>query len=367
MASFNLGKIKGDKGEKGDIGPKGEKGEKGDRGERGTDGFTPVFSIAQTQSLPYDSEPYVELDSTDAQNPVLRFHIPRGKDGNDASGDMQSTQYDKNQRKTDIFEYADKLSEDSFKKTGGTFIGQVRAYVSEPEDICVRNFSVAETLPTGAKNGDICVLVKKKSNITLKDIELGSTVLIKEDGALHEYIVFSNDTKYSGSTALLRKNLLNSSVVYEKDNTNVYSQSDVDIFLNSVFINSLDERIRNELKQVQVEPNMFRSVFIASREDINSFNYFENGSAKSQADNGSGGVYWTRTRSGETGVYCYNTVGDSTVFNASGNYFVRPMIVLPCETYVENADTSSGIGFKVPDNRGGIYIFKNGEWSECEL
>ena len=33
MASFNLGRIKGDKGDKGDTGAKGERGEKGEKGD----------------------------------------------------------------------------------------------------------------------------------------------------------------------------------------------------------------------------------------------------------------------------------------------------------------------------------------------
>ncbi len=367
MASFNLGKIKGDKGEKGDIGPKGEKGEKGDRGERGTDGFTPVFSVAQAQSLPYDSEPYVELDSSDAQNPVLKFYIPRGKDGLDASGDMQSAQYDKNQRKTDIYEYADNLAEASFKKEGGAFIGQVKAYVSEPEDACVRNVSVAGALPINAKNGDVCILTKKKSDITLKDIEPGSTVLIKENGVLREYIVFSNNTRYSGKVELIRNNLLNDSVSYNKSNIKAYSQTDIDVFLNSVFINSLDERVRNKLCEVQVENNLSRRIFLASREEISGFASFKDNSFKAQTDSGNGGVYWTRTPAGEITVYCYNIEGESTILTANEKYYVRPVIVLPCDTCVENSDTGSGMGFKISEDKGGIYIFKNGEWSECEL
>ena len=367
MASFNLGKIKGDKGEKGDIGPKGEKGEKGDIGERGTDGFTPVFSIAQTSTLPHDSDAYVELDNSDEQNPVLKFYIPRGKDGNDASGDMPSAQYDKNQRKTDIYEYADKLAENSFKKDGGAFIGQVKAYVSGPEEICVRNVSVAEVLPSNAKNGDICVLTKKKSNITLKDLGLGSCVLIKENGVDREYMVFSNNTRHSGKTELLRKNLLNSRVVYEKSNVSKYTQSDVDIFLNSVFINSLDECVRSELTETMIEQNVFRKVYIASREETSSFNYYDNNSFKAQTDSGGYGTYWTRTPTGETSVYCYNDAGNGTVFSVTGMLFARPVIVLPCDTCVENADTASGMGYRLLEGKGGIYIFKNGEWSECEL
>ena len=93
MASFNLGRVKGDKGDKGDTGAKGErgeKGEKGDTGARGIDGRTPVFAVGETVTISPEEEAHVELNSDDAENPVLSFYIPRGHDGRDAMGDMLS-------------------------------------------------------------------------------------------------------------------------------------------------------------------------------------------------------------------------------------------------------------------------------------
>ena len=98
MASFNLGRIKGDKGDKGDPGIKGDKGEKGDRGERGergSDAPIPVFSVGTTSTLPSSMEAYVEIKTEDSENYVLNFSIPKGKDGNDASGDMNKSVYKK--------------------------------------------------------------------------------------------------------------------------------------------------------------------------------------------------------------------------------------------------------------------------------
>jgi len=137
--------------------------------------------------------------------------------------------------------------------------------------------------------------------------------------------------------------------------------------LNSVFISSLDESVRSKLTDALVEPNTSRKVYIASREELSSFNYFEGNTLKAQTDSGNNGVYWTRTPAGESSVYCYNTAGESAIFGAAESRCVRPVIVLPCDICVENADTGSGMGYRLLDGMGGIYIFKNGEWSECEL
>lgn len=367
MASFNLGKIKGDKGEKGDIGPKGDKGEKGDRGERGADGNTPVFSIAQTETLESGTDAFVELDSSDASNPVLKFFIPKGRDGNDAFGDMQSAQYDKNGRKTDIFEYADKLSESAFKKDGGTFTGEVNAHSSLPEDICVRNISIGNALPGAAKNGDVCVLTKKISDITLGDIEPGSTLLIKENGSYHEYYVIAKNSYLQNGTALMRKKLLNNTVIYSKENSSTYSQSDIDMFLNTVVFNMFDGSIRDKMMYVPVESNLNRKIFLPTSTDITPLTNFEEGTYKANIDGGSAGTYWTRKIIGSANVYCVDTAGAFLSSSAARSYYIRPMFVLPSDIQVENTEVSSGIGYKLSEDKGGIYVLKNGEWSECEL
>ena len=367
MASFNLGKIKGDKGEKGDIGPKGDKGEKGDRGERGADGNTPVFSIAQTETLSPDKDAYVELDSTDSSNPVLKFYIPRGNDGNDAFGDMQSAQYDKNGKKTDIFEYADKLSEGTFKTGGGTFTGEVKAHSSLPEDICVRNISIGDALPGAAKNGDVCVLARKRSDITLGDLAPGSILLIKENGSYSEYYVMAKDAYSQNSTFLMRKNLLSNVVAFSKDNSNGYSQSDLDIYINTVVFNSFEGTIRDKMMSALIEGNLNRKIFAPSNEDLTFFNSFEGGNPKANVDGALSGVYWLRRKSGDSSVYCVNDSGSLTTSLPKVLHHTRPAFVLPSDIQVENAETSDGVGYKILEEKGGIYVLKNGEWSECEL
>lgn len=367
MASFNLGKIKGDKGEKGDIGPKGEKGEKGDRGEKGTDGNTPVFSIAQTQTLGSGEDAYVELDSTDIQNPVLKFFIPKGKDGNDAIGDMQSALYDKNDRKTDVYEFAENLFESTFKKEGGIFTGQVKAYISLPQDICVRNICISNSLPNSAQNGDICVLLKRESDITLADVDIGKILLIKEEDSYHEYIVVARDTYSEKGTVLIRKNLLKDGVLYDKNNRSYYSQSDLDTFLNTIVFQLFDENVKSNMLSVSVEQNTTRRVFVPSTVDISNLSGIEGATTKTIIDDGESAIYWTRRREKDGYVFCVDADGYFVSLSANQTHYVRPMIVLSSDLQVQNVDVQGGIGYKISEEKSGIYNFKDGEWSECKL
>ena len=86
MASFNLGRIKGDKGDKGDTGAKGDKGERGERGEKGSDAPIPVFTIGDTKTLPSSEEAYVELNTEDMLNPVLIFSVMTAWNGKVENG-----------------------------------------------------------------------------------------------------------------------------------------------------------------------------------------------------------------------------------------------------------------------------------------
>lgn len=116
MASFNLGRIRGEKGDTGLSGEKGEQGERGAQGPQGVMGFTPVFSVKETNTIGESEGARVEMDSSNPQNPLLSFFIPKGADGKDALGDMISSIYDSQQKKSDVFEYADSLFEGSMKK-----------------------------------------------------------------------------------------------------------------------------------------------------------------------------------------------------------------------------------------------------------
>ena len=73
---------KGDKGDKGDKGEKGDKGDTGDTGPQGPAGeagVTPNITVTAATGEP-GTDVQVEQSGT-AENPVLKFTIPRGNDG----------------------------------------------------------------------------------------------------------------------------------------------------------------------------------------------------------------------------------------------------------------------------------------------
>ena len=227
MASFNLGRIKGDKGDKGDTGPKGErgeKGEKGDTGERGADGRTPVFTIGETMTISPDEEAYAELDTTDIENPVLSFHIPRGHDGRDAMGDMLSAVYDSEGKGEDFYKYADSLFEKSLKKDEGT-IEKLTVGETDGKSAVVRNISMRSSLPETAVEGDICIITEEENSKKLGDCEVGSTMLIEENGEDTEYTIIAKDYHGENSITLMRKNVPPLGIKFSYQNRDTYCNS----------------------------------------------------------------------------------------------------------------------------------------------
>ena len=73
MASFNLGRIKGEKGDAGIPGERGTQGERGAQGAQGVSGFTPVFSVKEIITVEDNESARVEIESSDIKNPLLTF------------------------------------------------------------------------------------------------------------------------------------------------------------------------------------------------------------------------------------------------------------------------------------------------------
>lgn len=362
VASFNLGKIKGEKGERGIA---GEKGERGDRGERGQSGYTPVFSVEETVTLNSEESAYVSLDNTDIQNPKIKFFIPKGKNGSDAHGDMQKNVYDPNGKSEDIYEFAQKCAKDKMPSAGGVFLGKVEAYTSDCEDSCIRNISVCKKLPETAKNGDICIQECRGSDITLGELLVGSIVFIKENSVYAEYIVAHRDYYKEKGTVLVRKKLLGEAVVYDRQNKSKYSQSDIDNYLNSVILNSYD--IKQKLLNITLQNDgIKRKVFIPSMHETSDFEYFKkNGVIAQNENNLSASNYWIRTQDGDSNIYIVSPSGQYSSAGTQGSQYLRPAIVLSNSLKVENANISETSGYKISDEWAKIHIYQNGAWKEC--
>lgn len=369
MASFNLGRIKGDKGDRGDIGPIGEtgpKGEKGDKGDRGTDGSTPVFSVDKTETLSSSEEAYVEINTQTPETPVLSFYIPRGKDGKDASGDMQQSVYDKNGRQEDIFEYADSLFAGSLKVSGGNLTGALKASESPLADGYIRNVSVNSSLPENTANGDLCIVIYDEGTKTLKDCALGTVVLLEENGKEIQYLLVGKNYHKTGGITLLRKDLAPYGQCFDLINRGQYPLSEIDIHMETMYKNLYSKRIRDSLLNVHLDGVCYRQCFLLSYKDLTEMEYFSSDQKRIAFRDGNTyeGIYITRSLTDKK-VYAVKENGSFTSTYQSASSYYRPAIVLPEDMVVSNIVYNNTAAVKLPETKSGIYIYLDGEWKEC--
>ena len=367
MASFNLGRIKGDKGEKGDTGAKGdtgEKGEKGDTGEKGKDGITPVLSIGETQTLSPSEEAHVELDNTDAQNPVLSFYIPRGRDGRDALGDMLSAFYDTEGKKEDIYKYADSLFGACLKKEGGTLLGALKASGADGKEAVMRNISIRTSLPEDGVEGDICIIVESENAKKLGDCEIGSTMLIEEHEGSVEYIIVAKDYHSKDTVTLVRKGLASMRVYFDYFGREEYSRSDIDNLLEVSFKEKFSKELKKHLVCVPLNVTDSRHCFLLSLEELQKIEYFKTPENRIASYSTTKEEYFTRSTTSDK-VYVVTSTGSFALVppNTAKNY--RPAIVLTSSLAVENAVLGDVAAVKMASIKRGIYVFFGGEWKEC--
>ena len=363
MASFNLGRIKGDKGDKGDTGPKGErgeKGEKGDVGECGRDGKTPVFTIGETVTIMPDEEAHAELDTSDAENPVLSFFIPRGRDGRDAMGDMLSSVYDTDGKGEDFYKYADSLFEKSLKKSDAV-VDKLTVGEADGKSAVARNISMRTSLPESAVEGDICIITGDKNSKKLGDCEVGSIMLIKEHDEISEYIVIAKDYHAKGSVTLLRKNTPTLAVRYNSQGNQEYTNSNLDL-INSSYVNRFPSEIRKNLISASINATASRFCFALSKEELEGIEYLQE--EENRMPENARNEYFTRTVYGDRAYYVTSSGAIVFAYQSSSKYY-RPTSVLPSSLAVENTIISDSPAVKMADVKKGVYAFLGGEWKEC--
>lgn len=372
MASFNLGRIKGDKGDRGDIGPKGDtglKGDKGDKGDNGRDGMTPVFRVGETATLSSAEEAHVELDCTNAQNPVLSFYIPRGKDGKDATGDMIKAVYDTKGIGTDIYEYAKNLADSCVKISGGTLSGALKAAETVLSEKAVRNISVLSDFPQSGAEGDLCIIVKNENSKRLGECNPGDVMLIKENGKDTPYLIVAADFHGSNSTTLVRKDLYSIKSYYDYSKRGEYPMSDIDVFLEGIYKFALHNEIRSALLPARLSAGVERYCFLLSKADFQNISYFATES--NRIANIDGGAiareYMTQSINGYRKIDSISTSGSFSSVELNEQSLFRPTIVLPADFTVVNTEHNSLPAVKPLEPRCGIYVYLKGEWKECAL
>ena len=372
MASFNLGRIRGEKGDRGEMGPKGDtgaKGEKGDKGDNGRDGVTPVFRMGNVKTLKSGKSAYAEIDNTNPAAPVLYLEIPAGRDGKDANADMLKSVYDENGECTDIFKYAQNLFSTCLKYEGGTLSGNLVAAESPLSEKAVRNVSISTKLPSSGAEGEIFILLTEKVSKTLGECREGDQVVIKEGGNDTAYIVVGINYHKSNSVTLLRKDMHYAKCCYDKRFRGEYKMSDIDVFLESMFASLYPQNVRDSLISVERDTDAYRRCFLLSKGEYTDMAYFSDTTNRAANKDGTTtkGIHITATIGASKTTIAVTTNGEFVSVSSATEENFRPAIILPSTFPVVNTQIDSQAAVVPVSAQAGIYVFADGEWKECAL
>lgn len=212
----------------------------------------------------------------------------------------------------------------------------------------------------------------------LGDMAVGSTVKIKVDGTLRDFIIVQqgnpDSTIYDSScdgTWVLMKDIYTRSTF---GNNNSYKNSRIHTYLNGTFYNLIDSNIRAAIKQVKIPyqngtgsggslatgaAGLNTKVFLLSGYEV-GWTVMDNGSFPKDGrrlayfpsssggdskriayDGSSASAWWMRspyTYSNEN-ISVVDTNGAYTYSPSTGNYYVRPAFILPSTLVASNNGT----------------------------
>ena len=214
------------------------------------------------------------------------------------------------------------------------------------------------------------------ANVLLSTKAVGSTVKLKVDGSLKEFIVVHQGKPSSmydescNGTWLLMKDCY-ASRAWHSSNINKYESSDIHSYLNNTFINLFDSNIRDAIKQVKLPyrknggsggqdqsgaNGLLCKVFLLSGYELGwttsdnpyfpvdgaKLAYFESGTGSSANNkriaklNGSAAGWWLRSphTDGTRYVWFVNYGGGYDYNYASNSYGIRPALILPSDMLV---------------------------------
>lgn len=208
--------------------------------------------------------------------------------------------------------------------------------------------------------------------MTLNDKNVGDIVKIKENGTLTNYIVVQKgkpsdmyDESCDGVWLLREKAHSNQVWSYTKQND--YENSNIKKWLNNTFINTLDNKIRNIIKEVKIpyykgkgnenygvysgENGLVCQVFLLSAKELvdGSSNvpidgikleYFTNNSLICLDDSEKSVYWWTRSPYNPSDyiVWAGNKTGGIETTYPTSEYSARPAFIMPFETNLNSDD-----------------------------
>ena len=221
------------------------------------------------------------------------------------------------------------------------------------------------------------------ANVLLSTKAVGSTVKLKVDGALKEFLVVHQgkpssiyDDSCNGTWLLMKDCYV--SRAWHSSNVNKYESSDIHTYLNNTFLKLLDSNIQEAIKQVKLPyrqnggsggtdrtgaNGLSCKIFLLSGYEVgfttsdNSYfpvdgaklSYFESGTGSSALNkriaylNASAAGWWLRSpgTGGTRYVWVVYSDGSCSGSGASGSYGIRPALVLPSTLLVSDDGTVS--------------------------
>lgn len=221
------------------------------------------------------------------------------------------------------------------------------------------------------------------ANVLLSTKAVGSTVKLKVDGALKEFLVVHQgkpssiyDDSCNGTWLLMKDCYV--SRAWHSSNVNKYESSDIHTYLNNTFLKLLDSNIQEAIKQVKLPyrqnggsggtdqsgaNGLSAKIFLLSGYEVGwttsdysyfpvdgaKLSYFESGTGSSALNkriaylNGSAAGWWLRSPYTDYTNYVWSvsSSGNCSGYNASNSYGIRPALILPSTLLVSDDGTVS--------------------------
>lgn len=242
------------------------------------------------------------------------------------------------------------------------------------------------------------------ANKAISTLAVGSSVYLNVDGVKKEFLVVHQglpSSLYDAScngTWLLMKDIYENRQ-WNSSDSNVYETSTVNTYLNGPFLGLFDSNIQGIIKQVKIPyrkgggsgtdqsgaNGLSCKVFLLSGSEVgltssdNSFfpqdgaklSYFESGTGTSANNkriaylNGSAARWWLRSPdAGSTNnVWRVSSSGGHNRLNASNSFGIRPALVLPSTTLVDDSGNVVTVDFTAHKTliNGTAYTVKGGK------